>query len=102
MPDNVLQIWPQIFSVLAGTLTFLGAALVLAVRHRANVRAGSKGHRPSGEDGESEVVSPDGYIDSFANAADEAGGSMPVMGWIIIVVTLAAYVGYLILFWQPR
>ena len=102
MPDNVLQVWPQIFSVVAGIVVLFGGALALAVRHRVKVNAGSSGHRPAEQDGESEIIGPDGYIDSFANAAEEGGGSLPVMGWIIIISTLVAYVGYLILFWQPR
>ena len=102
MPDNVLQIWPQVFSVLAGTIVLFGGALALAVRHRARLSSGSSGHRAPGDEGESEIVAPDGYIDSFANFVEEAGGSVPLMVWILIAVTLAAYVGCLILFWQPR
>ena len=102
MPDNVLQIGPQIFSVVVGTIVLFGGALALAVRHRARVTSGSRGHRPPEQEGESEIVGPDGYIDSFANVVEEGGGSLPIMGWIIIITTLVAYFGYLILFWQPR
>lgn len=102
MPDNVLQVGPEVFSVIVGTIVLFGAALALAVRHRARVKSGSSGHRPPEDDGESEIIGPDGYIDSFANAVEEAGGSLPLMGWVIISATLVAYVGYLILFWQPR
>jgi hypothetical protein len=102
MPDNVLQVWPQIFSVVAGAIVLFGGALALAVRHRARLAPGSSGHRDSAEEGESEIIAPDGYIDAFANFAEEAGGSVPVMLWVTIVVTLAAYVGYMVLFWQPR
>jgi hypothetical protein len=102
MPDNVLQIWPQIFSVVVGAIVLLAAALALGVRHRSRVGPGSKGHRPSQDEGESENVGPDGYIDSFADFVEEAGGSLPIMGWVIIGTTLIAYVTYLILFWQPR
>lgn len=102
MPDNVLQLWPQIFSVVAGTIVLLGGALALGIRHRVRTGAGSKGHRPPEQEGEAESIAPDGYIDSFANAIQEAGGSLPIMGWITIVVIAVAYVTYLILFWQPR
>ena len=102
MPDNVLQVGPEIFSVVVGALVLFAIALTFAVRHRARVSPGSRGHRPEEEEGESESIGPDGYIDSFANAVEEAGGSVPVMVWITIAVTMTAYVGYLILFWQPR
>ena len=102
MPDNVLQIGPQAFSVIVGALVLFGGALALAVRHRVRLAAGSRGHRPPEQEGEAEIIGPDGYIDSFANAIEEAGGSLPVMGWIIIAGTLIAYVTYMVLFWQPR
>ncbi len=102
MPDNVLDIWPQVFSVVVGTLVLLAAALAFAIRHRVRVGAGSSGHRPPEDEGNAETIAPDGYIDSFANVIEEAGGSLPAMGWIIIVSTLIAYVAYMVLFWQPR
>jgi hypothetical protein len=102
MPNNVLYVNGEIVSVVVGTLVLFAAALALAVRHRARVGPGTSGHRPSEDEGESEVIGPDGYIDSFANTIEEAGGSLPLMAWIIILGTLAAYFGYLILFWQPR
>jgi hypothetical protein len=102
MPDNVLDIAGQWFSVAAGTLVLLGGALAFAVRHRAKVRSGSAGHRPQGDEAEIERIGPDGYIDSFAGQVEEAGGGLPVMALVIIAVTLVAYFAYLILFWQPR
>jgi hypothetical protein len=101
MPDNVLQVGSEAFQVVVWTIVLLGAALALAVRHRARVASGSSGHRPPEDEGESEVIGPDGYIDSFADTIEEAGGSLPVMAWIIIVSVLVCYFAYLIIYWQP-
>ncbi len=102
MPDNVLDVSGQVFSVLAGMLVLFGGALAFAIRHRMKVRPGSAGHRPEAERGEVERIGPDGYIDSFADVIEEAGGGLPVMASVIIVVTVIAYFAYLIMFWQPR
>jgi len=102
MPDNVLDVGGQWLSVIAGTLTLLGACMVFAIRHRSGTRPGSAGNRPPEEEGEAERISPDGYIDSFADIISEAGGGMPFMGLVVIGVTLVAYVAYMALFWQPR
>jgi hypothetical protein len=102
MPDNVLDLAGQWFSVVVGTIALLGGALALAVRHRMKVHAASAGHRPEGEDVEFERIGPDGYIDSFADSVEEAGGSLPTMAKVIITVVAVSYFAYLILFWQPR
>ena len=56
MPDNVLQVGSDAFQVIVCTIVLLGAALALAVRHRARVASGSSGHRPPEDEGESEVI----------------------------------------------
>ena len=67
MPDNVLRVGPQIWSVLAGTIVFFGAALAFAFKyHATHSKAGESGLRPEGEAKDAERVSPDGFIDSFA------------------------------------
>ena len=102
MPDNVLRVGPEIFSVAVWTLVLFMGALALAIRHRARVSPGSSGHRLPEDEGESETIGPDGYIDSFANTIEEAGGGLPRMGGVIVIALLLAYFGYLIYFWQPR
>jgi hypothetical protein len=102
VPDNVLNVSRELFSIVAGTLVLLGAALTFAIRHRAKVRPGSSGHRPEEEREDVERIGPDGYIDSFANVVEEAGGGLPIMAIVIIVVVIISYFAYLILFWQPR
>lgn len=102
MPENVLQVGPQIFSIVIGTFVFLGAAIVFAFKYRAVSarKAGERGHRPAEEIGESEQVSPDGFIDTFAGVVSEAGGSMSFTGWLIMGVTLVSYFIYLFVYWK--
>src|SRR5450759_4286564 len=73
-----------------------------AVRHRMRTSAGSSRPRPEDQRAEVERIGPDGYIDGFADVVEEAGGGMPLVGIIIIGVTVVSYFAYLILFWQPR
>ena len=102
MPNNVLQIGPEWFAVLAGTLTLLGAALAMSFKyHATSARAGERGHRPADSEEDTERVSPDGFIDSFAGVVSEAGGGMPYMAWVIIGVVGVCYFVYLFLYWTP-
>lgn len=101
MPDNVLQIGPEVFSVIAGTIVLLGAALAFAFKYRATTdKAGVKGTRPAGQEEQAAITRPDGFIDSFAGVISEAGGGMPFMATIIMVVTFVAWLAYLIIFWK--
>jgi len=101
MPLNVLNVASELFLVVAGTITLIGAALAFAFKHRAtNADAGESGHRLDSEE-ETERVNPDGFIDSFAGAISEAGGGMPVIGWVIISVIGVIYFVYLITQWFP-
>ena len=101
MPDNVLRIGPQLFSVLAGIITLLGAALAFAFKYRAGSdKAGARGPRPAGQTKEAEIAAPDGFIDSFAGAISEAGGGMPLMATIIMVTVLVTWFVYLLINWK--
>jgi hypothetical protein len=102
MPDNVLQVGPTILSVAVWTTVLIAGALVFAIRHRARTGAGTSGHRPPGEESEDERISPDGYIDTFANIVEEAGGGLPVMGWIIMIAVWLMWLLYMIFNWTPR
>ena len=102
MPENTLQVGPQIFAVIAGMIVFLGAALAFAFKYKAtSAKAGERGHRPADSEEDTERVSPDGFIDSFAGTISEAGGGMPYTGWLIIGVVSVCYVVYLFLYWTP-
>ena len=102
MPGNVLQPSVELFAVIAGIITFLGAALAFAFKYRAtSSQPGERGIRPADGEEDTERVSPDGFIDSFAGVISEAGGGMPVTGWLIIAVVAVCYVVYLFINWNP-
>ncbi len=101
MPDNVLQLGPELFSVIAGTIVLLGAALAFAFKYRATSdKAGERGHRPADQTREAEIARPDGFIDSFSGVISEAGGGIPFMASIIMVTALISWLVYLIVFWK--
>lgn len=101
MPDNVLNVTTEIWSVIAGTIVLLGAALAFSFKYRATSdKAGAKGHRPAEQAGEAEITRPDGFIDSFAGRISEAGGGIPFMATVIMLTVFASYVVYLIVNWK--
>ncbi len=100
VPTNVLDVGQQLFAVVVGTIVLLGASLAFAFKHRAtHADAGSAGHRPTDGEEDVERVSPDGFIDSFAGVISEAGGGMPIMGWVIISTVAVCYFVYLFIHW---
>lgn len=100
MPSNVLEIGPELFAVVAGIIVLLGASLAFAFKHRATAAdAGESGHRPADSEEDTERVSPDGFIDSFAGVVSEAGGGMPIIGWVIIGTVAVCYFAYLFIHW---
>lgn len=101
MPDNVLSVSGELWAVIGGTITLLGLALVFAFKYRATSdKAGEKGHRPAGQEREAEIARPDGFIDTFAGRISEAGGGIPFMATIIMLVVIVSYITYLIVNWR--
>jgi len=100
MTQNVLQLWPEIMAILGGIFTLIIFAIILAIPHRANTLPGSEGHRQNGEgeDGYEEIRA-DGYIDSFANEIEEAGGGMPPIVKVALPAIILWWLLYLILNW---
>jgi hypothetical protein len=95
----------EIFGIAAGAGVLLLFALTFGLQHRPRVLPGSSGHRDSKEGpdtDEHETIRPDGYIDSFAQTIEEAGGSLPPIVILAIPGILLWWLVYLILFWQPR
>lgn len=101
MPDNVLRVGPELFSVLVWTVVLLGAALTFAFKYQATSdKAGVRGTRPAEEVQKGEIVRPDGFIDSFSGVISEAGGGVPITATIIMLVVLGTWLFYLILNWK--
>ena len=103
MTQNSLQIWPEILGIASGAVVLLLFGLTVALKqHRPRPLPGSSGHREAEEEGEHEVIRPDGYIDSFANTIEEAGGGFPPVVRIALPGILLWWLIYLILNWAPR
>jgi hypothetical protein len=101
MTQNVLQVWPEIVAIVGGAVVLLLFALTVALKHRPSILPGSSGHREE-EEGEHEVIRPDGYIDSFAKEIEEAGGSLPPVVKLALPGILLWWLIYLILNWIQR
>ncbi len=102
MTVNVLELWPQILAVVAGSVVLLVFALVVALPNRPKVLPGSQGHRDEGEQPGHEVIRPDGFIDTFGRQIEEAGGSLPLIVKLALPGILLWWLLYLILNWAPR
>lgn len=101
MPDNVLNVGPEVFSVIAWTVVLLAAALTFAFKyHATSDKAGVRGTRPAEEAQKGEIVRPDGFIDSFSGVISEAGGGVPITATIIMIAIFATWLLYLILNWK--
>lgn len=102
MTQNVLQLWPEIIAVLAGVLVLILFAIVLAIPHRAQTPPGSQGHREGGDETEHEEIRADGYIDSFSNEIEEAGGGLPPIVKLALPGIILWWLIYLLVNWTPR
>jgi hypothetical protein len=100
MTQNVLQVWPEIFGIVAGTVVLFIFALALAMRHSASIEPGSSGHRKAEDETDREEIAPDGYIDSFAKEIEEAGGALPPVVKIALPGVILWWLLYLILYWN--
>jgi len=99
MTQNVLQFWPEVMAVLGGIFILIIFAIILAVPHRAKTLPGSKGHRSQDREEDYEEIRADGYIDSFANDIEEAGGGMPPIVKVALPGIILWWLIYLILNW---
>jgi hypothetical protein len=102
MTQNAMQIGPELFGVGTAALILFLFALALALPHRRPTLPGSSGHREEGNEDASEIIRPDGYIDSYNRKIEEAGGSLPWVVWLAVVGVLLWWLSYLLLFWKPR
>ena len=100
MTQNAQDVWKDIVWIVASASLLIIFAVGVAWPHRSRVRPGSRGHRPESDEGEHEVVRPDGYIDSFAKEASEAGGGLPPLIQLALPGILLWWLLYLILNWH--
>jgi hypothetical protein len=90
----------ELLGIIGAVVALTIFAFALAVRHRPKVLPGSGGHRDI-EDAEHERIRADGYIDSFSREIEEAGGGLPLIVRLAVILFLAWFVLYLVLFWSP-
>lgn len=102
MTQNLLLIWPKIFSVVGAMAVLFVFALAIGLPSRSRTLPGSRGHRDANDEGMHEEIRPDGYIDSFSKEIEEAGGSLPLVVKIAIPVVLLTWLLYLIFNWMRR
>jgi hypothetical protein len=102
MTQNVLELYPQIISVVLGAAVLLLFAVIVALPHRSKVLPGSSGHREEDEESVHEEIRPDGYIDSFAGQIEEAGGGLPPLVRLALPGVLLWWLIYLIVNWTQR
>lgn len=100
MAQNVTPLWLELAYTFGGAAVLLVFALSIAVPGHATRRPASRGHRPGGDEGGSERVAPDGFIDSFAGEIEEAGGSLPPALKIALPGVIVWWLVYMIVFWS--
>jgi hypothetical protein len=91
----------EILGMISAVAVLIILALAVAIRHRPTVLPGSSGHREQ-DRSQRETIRADGFIDSFSNEIEEAGGGMPIVVRLALIVVPAWYVVYVVLFWSPR
>jgi hypothetical protein len=92
----------EVVAVIAGIITLLIFAVVIALPQGSGMTPGSKGHRSVEDDIGHEEIRGDGFIDSFSGEIEEAGGGMPLVVKIALPGVLLWWLIYLILNWaQP-
>ncbi|MFL7814107.1 MAG: hypothetical protein ACK2TT_06045 [Anaerolineales bacterium] len=101
MTQNALELWPEILAVISGTVVLFLFAITIAISHKSKALPGSSGHRGEEDHEGHEEIQPDGYIDSFAGAIEEAGGGLPPVVVLAVPGILLWWLLYLILNWVP-
>jgi hypothetical protein len=101
MTQNVMELGPEIFGIVAGAIVLIVFAVAMALPHRPRVLPGGGGHREEEEAGHEEIR-PDGYIDSFAKEIEEAGGGLPLLVKLALPGVILWWLVYLILNWTQR
>lgn len=111
MTANVGTTWGEIIGIAAGGLILLLFAVFFSAnRHQTRTLPGSAGrrttpgqqqsHEQQQEEQGGEVVSADGYIDSFAGSIEEAGGGLPLLVKIALVGIPLWWLIYILINWS--
>ncbi len=111
MSANVLSIWGEVIGIAAGGVILLVFAIFFSsYRTETRVLPGSAGRRTTPGEQKSreqeqeeqggEVVSADGYIDSFAGVIEEAGGGPPLLVKIALIAIPLWWLLYIIINWS--
>jgi hypothetical protein len=98
--QSLLQPALEIAFTFGGAAILVVFAVALAVPHRQGTQPASRGHRE--QEGESEEVRPDGFIDTFAGQIEEAGGGLPWIVRIALVGVIVWWFLYLVIYWTPK
>jgi hypothetical protein len=101
MTVHGIDLSAELLGIIAAIAALLVFTLAVAIHHRSTVQPGSGGHRDI-DDSEHERIRADGYIDSFSKEIEEAGGGLPLIVRLAIILILAWFVIYLVLFLSPR
>jgi uncharacterized membrane protein len=99
MTGNLVEGWGEIIWVIASIAILVAFAVALALPQSGGRKPASRGHRHKGDETGEEEIRPDGYIDSFANEIEEAGGSIPPVVKLAVPVVLLWWLGYIALNW---
>ena len=102
MTQNATVISQEIIWVVLGAIGLFAFALAIALPHRPRVLPGSSGHREQADRTDHEVIRPDGYIDSFSNEIEEAGGSLPPVVQVALPAIILWWLLYLIFNFTQR
>ena len=100
MTLNLIDDWSQVIWVIVGIVVLCAFALSLALPQKTPGGPGRNGPRPEEDEGSSEEIRPDGFIDSFSQEIEEAGGGLPPVMKLAIPVVLIWWLGYLIMNWS--
>ena len=102
MTANAMNLGGEILGIAvgAGLLMVFGILTALMVR-LPRIAPGSKGRREKDAEETHEIISADGYIDSFAGEIEEAGGALPPVVTASLIGIFLWWLIYMIINWSP-
>jgi hypothetical protein len=102
MTANAMNLYGEILGIAVGAAGLLIFGILTALLStRPKIPPGSKGRREKGDEGTHETIAGDGYIDSFAGVIEEAGGRLPPLVIVSLIVIPIWWLAYMIINWSP-